>query len=402
MTDRSLTPVERVQRLRWPALALAIAGAIVCILAVIFSRHDFFRAYLFSWLFWLGITLGGLVLVMLHNLTGGGWGHTVRRIGEAASLTLPLWIILFIPIILGMRDLYIWTHADALAASDVLRHREPYLNIPFFIVRAAIYFAIWLFLTIAMHRWNLRVEATGDEAAETKIRRWSGAGLLLYLLTMSHAAIDWIMSRDIQFYSTAFGFVVTVGQTLSALAFIIIVMGLIGRWVRDDQKPLAQAVRPGILNDIGNVLLTLVILWAYVSFMQFLVIWTGNTGEDNPYFLQRGLGAPSVWRWIGLALVALHFFVPFFLLLFRAAKQYLPTLVTIAAILLAMHLVMEYWLVAPSGAHRGPMWNLTWPDVVIPFALGAIWLAAFVWLLPARLAAAAGAVATEIRGAEHA
>ena len=228
------------------------------------------------------------------------------------------------------------------------------------------------------------------------MKGWSAAGLILYLITMTHAGYDWAMSRDTDFYSTAFGLIMTVGQTLSALAFAILVVWLIHNvagapaaaelYRKPEQNP-PEFGSPSVLNDVGNILLTLVILWAYISFMQFLVIWMGNSGEDNGYYLKRGIGQPSVWRWIGLGLITVHFFIPFFLLLFRATKNYLPALTVVAGIVFVAHGVEQYWLIAPSPDLKGPHFALTWMDLLMPFAIGGVWLAAFFTLLASSLAA---------------
>ncbi len=370
-------------------LIVGIAAGIACIFAALNpgSRSDFFVAYLFACWFWLGISLGGLVLPMLHTLTGGNWGRTVRRIGEASSLVTPLMLLLWIPLLFGLHHLYVWTNPDEVARETVLQHRLPYLNIPFFLARIAGCFAIWIALVFIQITLSRKVERTGNERTRSALRGWSAAGLILYLLTMTHAGCDWIMSRDIEFYSTTFGFVLTTGQTLAGLAFVILILALVGR--HDKPHPLALATRKGILNDVGNILLTLVILWSYVTFMQLLVIWMGNTGEDNVYYLQRGLGQPSPRRWVGLSLIVLNFFIPFFLLLFRATKQYLPALTAIAAILFLIHLDEVFWLIAPTGDNKGPEFHLAWIDFVAPVAVGGLWLALFFFLLPERLAAAA-------------
>ncbi|HVS72111.1 MAG TPA: hypothetical protein VHQ47_12720 [Phycisphaerae bacterium] len=373
-------------------LLIGIAAGIACLIAALnpATRTDFFVAYLFACWFWLGISLGALVMPMLHTLTGGEWGRAVRRIGEAASLVTPLMLILWIPLAFGLPHLFVWANPDIVAKETVLQHRTPYLNVPFFLLRTAGYFAIWIALVFIQFTLSRKVERTGNEHTRSALRGWSAAGLIIYLMTMTHASYDWLMSRDIDFYSTTYGFVITTGQTLAGLAFITLILAFVGR--HEKPHPLALSTKRGILIDVGNILLTLVILWTYVTFMQLLVIWMGNTGEDNNYFLQRGLGQPSPWRWIGLAIILLHFFVPFFLLLFRGAKGYLPALTSIAAVLFLIHFVEVFWLIAPSGEHKGPVFHLAWVDFVAPVAVGGLWLALFFFLLPERLAAAAAAI----------
>lgn len=400
MTQVALVQAPVFSRSRWVSLAIGVLAMLGITIPLAFheSRRDFFSAYLFAYMFWLGVTLGGLTIVMIHNLTGGKWGQLVRRIGQAAGLMAPLMLVLFIPILFGMHELFPWTHADELAKEAVLRHREPYLNLPFFFGRAALYLLLWVALAFIIRFLGRRVEETGRESTRSALRGWSAAGLIIYLMTMTNAGYDWAASRDVEFYSTAFGFVLTTGQAIAGMSFCILVMALLMRTVRDPDLLFAgispyerppvnppEASAPNVLNDVGNLLLVMVILWTYVSFMQFLVIWMGNTREDNGYFLARGLGQPSPWRWVGLALIVFHFFVPFFLLLFRGIKKRLGPLVGVAAVLFVMHFVEQYWIVAPNPEYKGPHWHVTWVDCIAPVAVGGLWLACFFWVLPFQL-----------------
>jgi hypothetical protein len=393
MIDRTL-----FARTRLIALLVGLAAAIACIFAAISpaTRAPFFSAYLFAYLFWLGVSLGSLVLIMLHNLTGGEWGTLVRRVADPAARLLPLMLLFFLPILFGMHELFPWARPEAVAASEALRHRQPYLNVPFFLIRLLLYFAIWITLDAIVRHLGRRAVITRSERFMSHLRGWSAAGLVLYMLTMTNAGYDWAMSRDTDFYSTVFGFIITVGQTLSATAFAILLLAALNKQFspplmaflnkKPEQNP-PEAGAPSILNDVGNILLTLVILWAYVSFMQLLVIWMGNKGEDNGYYVKRGLSQENPWRWFALALIILHFFVPFFILLFRGNKKYLPTLTVIAGVVFFAHLMAQYWLIAPNPDLQGPHFALTWMDAATPLAIGGLWFAAYLTLLPRSLAA---------------
>ncbi|HVT79260.1 MAG TPA: hypothetical protein VHM90_01275 [Phycisphaerae bacterium] len=337
----------------------------------------FYHAYLFSYLFCLGIALGGLSLLMLHNLTGGDWGTAIRPVARAASLSLPLLAVLFVPIVIGLPTLYPWADAHG-GAEELLVHRRPYLNPTFFTIRAGVYFGVWIAVAFLLHAWQRRFEKGPTAAMATRIRALSAAGLILYLLTMTHAGVDWVMSRNTDFYSTAFGFILTVGQTLSALAFALIVV-----------PPATSApVQPvsklrGVLNDTGNILLTLVILWAYVSFMEFLIIWMGNSREDNAWFLQRGLAGDagmSFWRTVAAIVLLFHFFVPFYLLLFRDVKQNWRALRRVAWVLFAAHILEQYWLAGAPASGQGREFHGTWLDGVVFLIVLAVWLAVFFWI----------------------
>lgn len=360
------------------ALGVGVAACAVCIAAAVLRVEAFYPAYLFAYLFWLGLALGSLALLMLHNLTGGNWGDAIHPYAEAASLTLPVLAVLFIPILLGMDQLYPWMHPNG---DEVLMHRRAYLNLHFFVARAAGYFVIWSVLAIVLsalsRSWALekRTETAG------RLRALSAAGIVIYFLTVTHAGFDWLMSRDSEFYSSIFGFVVATGQALAALAFVIVLAYAMR--LRVEMESQAKKL---LLRDLGNLVLTCVILWAYMAFMQLLIIWMGNKQDDNAWYVQRGIGQiGNPWLWVGLGLVVVHFFVPFFLLLFRGVKQRGGVLAGIAALLLAAHLVEQCWLVAPSGHGRVPRMGTFWIYLVTPVAVGGIWLAAFFWLLGQRL-----------------
>ncbi len=349
----------------------SLAGAV----AVGWGEHDltaFFRAYLFAFLVCLSLALGCLCLLMLHHLTGGDWGARVRPAARAGALTLPLLAVMFVPLQFGLGALYPWARGGA--EEELVAHRRPYLNVPFFEVRAAVYFAVWIGLALLLHRWRRQYEARPSLQMAARIRGWSAAGLILYLMTMSHAGIDWIMSRDTEFYSTAFGFVLTTGQTLAALAFVVVVTPAEGTRAAGPRSK-------GVLNDVGNIMLTLVILWTYVSFMEFLVIWMGNSGEDNSWFLQRGMAGDAgmaAWRIVGVILIVGQFFIPFYLLLFRKVKQGGRSLKGVAGLLCCTNIVEQYWLATPVEGKEGRRLVMHWVDPLALIGLLGIWMGAFV------------------------
>jgi hypothetical protein len=364
-------PYEQVRR-----MALKIGGAwlLLCIVGWIFERDAFYRSYLVAWLFWLGVTLGAMGIVMLHHLLGGKWGVMVRRLGEHAAMTLPLLIVLFLPIALGMRSLFIWDRPEALAADAVLRHKHAWLNAPFFLGRAAGYALIWLLMAWYLRAASLRHDRSGDGRIERRMHSVSAIGMAIYFVTMSLAAIDWVMSRDPRWFSTVFGFLVVIGQGLSGICLLIVTFLLLV-----EHPPFKEFFSADVLNDLGNLLLTLVILWAYLAFVQFLVIWMGNKQDEIPWYVQR---LSNGWQWIGLALVVLHFFVPFIVLLMRAAKRRGPIMLGLCAGLLLLRAVDMFWMVAPSGDDPQPrlLHVLSWMDFIFPIGLGGLWVAMFLWL----------------------
>ncbi len=365
------TPPELSRELRrWQFGALtAGAVALVAALAGAFIWPDqFFRAYLWSYTLYLGLTLGCLALLMLQYLTGGAWGLIVRRLAEAAAGTLPALAVLFVPIVIGIPWLYHWSHADAVAADPVLQHKSLYLNVPAWVARAAVYFAGWIALALQLRRSGKDLEATGSPAAAPKLQAMSGGGLVFYGFSVTFMSIDWVMSVDPHWFSTMFGMLFIAGQTLSGLAFLTAAVLLLSRW-----HPFAAVVTRRHIHDLGKLLLTLVMLWAYLAFSQFLIIWAGNLPEEVPWYLERLRGG---WEYVGLGLVVLHFALPFALLLSRQLKRDFRLLAGVAVLVLAMRFVDLFWLVAPSFHHGHFAFSLM--DLLLVVGLGGAWLGLFV------------------------
>jgi hypothetical protein len=352
---------------------LAIAGAVllaVCVAAGAANRTEFFRSYLIAFLFWIGITLGSLALLMMQHLTGGRWALVIRRILEAGSRTLPLMAVAALPLLAGMKALYSWSRPGE--SDPVILAKHFYLNPEFFTARMVFYFAIWFTLTHFLNKWSRQ-----EDAGDADLHMWmhleglSGIGLVLYGLTVTFAGIDWVMSLEPRWFSTIYGLLFMVSQALTALAFSVVILV----WL-SDRKPLSQIVRPAQFQDLGSFLLTFVMLWAYLEFSQFLIIWGGNLSEEIPWYIRRMEG---VWGNVGLLLVILSFFFPFFLLLFRHVKRRPRSLLIVALLVLLMRLVDMYWMVLP--AFGGGNVRLTWMNVALPFGMGGIWFAYFLWQL---------------------
>jgi hypothetical protein len=362
---------------RVPTRALG-AGAVFFTLFVaglLVDRAQFFHAYLVGFTFWTGITLGSLALLMLQHLTGGAWGLVIRRVLEAATRTLPLMAVLFLPLAVGLKHVYSWTNSQEMARSAALLSKsEHYLNPAFFIERAVIYFAIWLLLAYLLNRWSLEQDRTAEPRFTRRMKMLSGPGLGLFVLTTTFASIDWVMSLDPEWSSTMFGFLFVASWALSAMAFVIAVMSLLS-----SRAPMADIVRASHFHDLGKLLLALVMLWAYFAFSQFLIIWSGNLPEETTWYLRRLRGG---WGWIAIAVIVLHFALPFLLLLSRDLKRNARKLAMLAGFLLFMRLVDLFWMIEPefNRAH----FHLSWMDVVAPLGIGGIWLAMFAWQLQQR------------------
>ena len=277
-----------------------------------FSPVAFFRAYLAAYLFYLGIALGSMVLLMVYHLTGGSWGFLIRRILEAGMRTLPLLAVLFLPIACGIRYLYLWAQPDVVAASPQLQYQQFYLAPTYFWIRAAVYFAVWLAMAFLLASWSRKEDETGRTPIARlawKSQQLGAFGAVAYGISLHFAAIDWGMSLQPVFHSTIWGPLFATGQLLSALAFALVVLA----W-RVNRPPLAEVDSPKVRNDLASLLLTLLIVWAYMAWFQFMLIWIANLPVDVVWYLPR---ATSPWQWVMWAIVLFHFTVPFFLLLVR-------------------------------------------------------------------------------------
>jgi hypothetical protein len=367
--NSAYTAPPEATRLRRVALVVGIAGLLVFGAGAFFDREQFWRSYLVAYLFWVGIAVGSLALLMLQHLTGGGWGLVIRRVLEAATRTMPLMLLLFVPIVLGAHSIYSWTHPEEIAAHPALQEKARYLNLKFFSLRAVMVFAIWLLLAFFLNRWSRQQDLTADAQLAKKMRILSGPGMVLFVFTVTLAAIDWVMSLDPEWSSTIFGLLFVAAWSLTALAFTIALTA----WLTK-REPMTHVVASLHFHDLGKLLLALVMLWAYFAYSQYLIIWSGNLPEEIRWYLPRTHGA---WGVIAVTVVLLHFALPFLFLLSRRFKRDPHKLVLVAVLILVMRYVDLLWVVEPNF-HRVKFsggWILM--DVAAGIGIGGLWLAVF-------------------------
>jgi len=361
------TSKERLDRLRRYAVAAGVAGVAFAAYGATTNWEQFVRSYLLAFLFWCAMPIGGLTLLLIHHAGGGHWGFVSRRFLEAATRTMPVVALLFLPVLLNVRELYLWARPEVVAGDHLLEHKAPYLNVPFFAGRQLFYFAALLFLTWQANRLSAEQDRRRDLSLERSFRVLGGVGLGLVVLVMTFAAVDWVMSLDPHWFSTMFGLMLGVGQVLSALAFTIV----LAAWLRDE-PPLATALTRQHFHDLGNLLLTAVVVWTYLAFSQYLIIWSGNLREEIPWYLHRTAGG---WQLLAVALMVFHFAVPFTVLLIRRAKQNAVPLALVAAGVLVCRVLDLHWIVAPNfWTHH---FHAHWLDAAALVAVGGIWVAVF-------------------------
>jgi hypothetical protein len=356
-----------IERTRRASLAAGLAGLLICAAGWIARPAQFYHSWLFAWFFWLGVALGCLAIVMLQHITGGAWGVVIRRLLESGSRTLPAMALLFLPLAFGLRSLYPWARPEVVAADALLQHKAPYLNAPFFLARAALYFAVWCGLAWLLNRWSRRQDETGDPALERRFQGLSAAGLVLLVLTMTFASVDWLMSLEPHWFSTIYGILLMSGQGVSAFCLVIAAAVLLSR-----SGPLAGAIGTQHFHDLAKLLFSFILIWAYFALSQFLIVWSGNLPEEIPWYLRRLQGG---WQYVGLAVIVLHFALPFGLLLSHRVKRNSGRLMAVALLVLAMRHVDLYWMVAPvAGAGA---WPVHWLDLGAALGVGGLWIHLF-------------------------
>ena len=361
--------VDRVQR---TAVIAGGLGAVVCLLGWFLSPAYFYRAWLVGWVFWVGIAAGSLAIFLLHHLTRGAWGLVARRVLESAARTLPWMLILFLPLVFGMNELYPWTHPEP--GDEVLRSKEAYLNVPFFLVRLVLYFAIWSGIAYLLTRMSRRQDRADDPGLTRRMQLLAGPGLAVWCLATTFAAVDWLMSVEPHWFSTIYGVWLMGSMGLSALAFLIIFALWLSR-----REPMDRVLQSGHFHDWGKLLLAFTMLWAYFSFSQFLIMWAGNLPEEIVWYVHRIRGG---WGYVALLIVIFHFMLPFALLLSRDLKRQASRLAGVAVLMLVMRLVDLFWQVEPAYGSPAPAFY--WLYVAAPVAIGGYFLFFFLRGLKSR------------------
>jgi hypothetical protein len=349
------------------ALLLAVFGAVT-------SSANFYHAYLFSYMWVLGLTLGSLGLLMLQHLTGGTWGIIIRRPLEAASKNIWLVLLMFIPVVLGMKYLYSgneaehgWLNSPKSGEGALSPFQQSYLTSNGYLIRAVIYFVIWLGLVWIFNRWSKEQDINRDDRAlRQRFKMFSGPGIILYVLAMSFAAIDWVMSLSPHWASTIYGFIFVAGQAISSMALMIAVVVLMAA-----SRPYGDLIQKRHLHDLGKLLFAFNMLWAYFEFSQLLIIWSGNQPEEITFYMTRLRGA---WGVVAVLILLFHFAIPFLLLLIRDVKRTASLVSKVAVWMIFMRLADLFWMTRPEFAHNA--WP-TWLDIVVPIALVGLWLGFF-------------------------
>ena len=367
MNDNALTE-QILGRIRRRAFLTGSTASALLALGAILSPERFFESYLFAYVYWAGIPLGCLGLLLLHHLVSGRWGHALQRFLEAGSRTLPVMAVLFLPIVAGLDHLYPWTHEAAGEGHGHVAAKAAYLNIPFFLVRTGVFFLFWIGVAFLMSRWSRKQDVSRDPMITRNMKRVSAPALIIFVLLGTFASIDWMMSLEPEWFSSIYALMIIAGQALSALAFCVLGVQLLG-----SSKPLSDLLTETHYHHFGNLLLALTMFWAYLAFSQYLIIWSANLPEETSWYIHRLNGG---WSAVGVLILVGHFFVPFFLLLSRKTKRAIRPLAGVAAGLLAMRLIDYFWLIKPAFSPNLLM--VHWMDFVATAAIGGLLIGFFV------------------------
>ncbi len=361
--------------LRWTRRLVLAAAAGIAAMAIgfVINRTDAMRAYLFGYVFWTGVGMGFLGILLLMHMVGGKWGACIRNFCEAGAATLPFMAVLLIPILLNMDALYGWVLPEA-RNDPLIQSKTLYLNFPFFVLRSAIYFGIFTLYIRLLSKWSQALEGSTFESGVTKLKRRSAPGFVIFIVTGSFAAIDWIMTLEPDWFSSVYGATFLVGQVLSAMLIAIIGLILWKQYAKD-----SELITPEYFIDLANLVLTFTALWAYLAFSQYLIIWAGDLPDETGWYFRRLNGG---WQYLAIALVIFHFALPLFLLLMRDIKRSGRALMAVCLLFLAARVADVYWLVIPAWTNQGG--TAPWMNFAAWIAFGALWLGIYVHRLQER------------------
>lgn len=342
------------------ALAALILGGAGCIFAGIADRGAFFPAWLASVVFWVGVPLAAVTLILVHDLTGGRWMRSARPVLEAAAALMPVATIAFLPIFAGLGHLYLWSAPRQPGLGNAF-----YLNNNFFIGRFVIYFIVWN----AAALWALWAAREGAIGVASGLSWISAVGVLLLAFSVTFAAFDWVMSIEPHFWSSIFGMLWGANLFVTGLALLLLVLAL-----NPPATPAAASAWRLDMADLAAILLATTIFWAYCDFLQFLIIWEEDLKSEIPWYLHRLAGG---WRGAIYAVAGAGFFIPFLTLVWTPTKRRRAVVAGIALLILIAHLVYDWWLILPDMRAI----RFGWIDVAAVAALGGLLMLLFLFRL---------------------
>jgi len=371
MTNSDLMAPPVARTIQFRSLAIGIIAAIASVAGAFLAPDSFYSAYLTGFVFWLGLSLGCMAILMLHHLVGGAWSIVIRRILESGMMVLPLMAVLFIPILLNLPKLYFWAR-PGITDPKIVEIAHSYLNFNGILIRYIVYFVIWFGMAYFLNHWSTEQDTIAGQST-LRFRAMSAIGLVIYSLTISFAVIDWVMSLQARWISTIYGLIFIAGEALSAFCFCVLIETILGK-----RKPMSEYLTDTEVYDHGKFMLAFVMVWTYFNFSQWLIIWAGNLPDEIPWYVRRMNGG---WGEVGLFLAVFQFAVPFALLLSRQLKRKAGNLVWLASWIILMRMVDIFWHVEPASH---PAFHVSWLHFTIIAGIGGLWMAYFLHNLRSR------------------
>ncbi len=370
------TVTQSLSRLQRTALIIGVIGLVATLIGGFTTGAAFYQSYLFGFLFWTGLALGCLMLLFVQHMAGGSWGAMIRRPLESGAMVLPIMAIFFIPVLIGLfsNNLYVWSTQEYLDGHPLVAAKALYLNKPFFVIRSLIYFAIWTFG--AYYFFKKSGEQDSNAAESTRIGfHLKGLGapwIIIYILSMTFAGVDWAMSLTPEFFSGMYPVIMMIGQVISAMCLMIFTT----TYLASKDETYDDVLTSKRLQDLGNFLMAFTMFWAYTSMSQFMIIWSNNVIETNPYYVLR---TSDAWRMVGGFLLFFGFFAPFVILFSRWVKRKRQALVMVAIWAVLIRLTDLFFIIIPNFRREG--FALHWLDFAVLIGIGGIWVAVFAsWL----------------------
>ena len=346
---------------------LAVAGLLLFALGGLLhlSSHTILQSYLYGWLFGMLFTMGCYGMMLMYYMTRAAWGKTTIRLLEAGARLLPLMLILFLPIMIWHANLYPWADPTKVKAEEILRWRGAWMNDIAWVIRTFAYFGLWSGFTYYLSDLSRKQDVNNDFRLEKWRQKVSTVGFLLFMITMTLAFTDWVMSLDVHWFSTIYGPWFVVFSGLAAVSFMSIVVNI--------QKiakiePYATLVTKDTIRDIGNLTLMLTMLWAYFSLSQWLIIWSGNLPEETHFYLLRNKDA---FLFVGAFNIVFSFFVPFLLLISGRTKRTPQLMLGVSCLLIFMRVIDLFWVVIPATRYPVPVIT----DLAAILVVMGLWLA---------------------------
>lgn len=349
------------------ALIAGAAGLILSAVGYAVDTPHFFYAYLMAFTFWMTLSLGALFFVMLHHLVSATWSVVIRRLAESLMATIPFMAIMFIPILFGVQHLYHWSDASAVATDALLQKKTGFLNYPFFVIRAAIYFFIWSTLAHLLYKASMKQDVNPSTELTQRMKIISAPGMILFAITTTLAGYDWLMSLEPHWYSTIYGVYFFAGGLVSIISLLALMSAVL-----QSRGILRGTISVEHYHDLGKLMFAFIIFWTYIGFSQYFLIWYGNIPEETIWYLQRWEGS---WKGISLIIFFGHFVVPFTVLMFRNTKRTLTPLIVMAVWIIVMHWFDHYWLVFPTLEPKGATFN--WIELATTLGIGGIFFWSF-------------------------